>query len=51
MSSNDHNRNLLMQAALHGHIELVRHLVNFSDSLNIQLEDKDQDGRNTLFYW
>ena len=40
-----------MQASLHGHLELVRHLVNFSDTLGFDVQQIDADGRNALFYW
>ena len=40
-----------MQAALYGHLELTRHLVNFSDTLDLDINQADLDGRNALFYW
>ena len=49
--SDRHQRTLLMQASLHGHLELVRHLVNFSDTLGFDVQQIDADGRNALFDW
>ena len=49
---NDYSdRNILMQAALHGHKDMVDYLTNNASALNLDLHQKDKDERNVLFYW
>ena len=42
--------NVLMEAAGHGHVELVRRIVAIRRSLDIRLDDDDESGWNALFY-
>ncbi len=51
LDSDNNNRNLLMQTALHGHLGLAEFLVNNSELLRVDLTQKDREGRNVLFYW
>ena len=51
VESDGHGRTLLMQAALHGHTHMVEFLVNNSQAMGVDLEQRDQDERNVLFYW
>jgi len=47
----DHgNRTVYMQAALNGHLEMVKYLTTNAESLGLKLEQTDNEGRNVLFY-
>ncbi|ELT90932.1 hypothetical protein CAPTEDRAFT_220592 [Capitella teleta] len=43
-------RNILMQAVLHGHTNVVQFLFNNSKALALNVHQCDSDGRNLLFY-
>ena len=45
-----HNRTVLMQAAYNAHKELVMYLIDNEISLGLDVNQKDKDGRNVLFY-
>lgn len=45
-----HNRTVLMQAAYNAHRELVTYLIDNEISLGLDVNQKDKDGRNVLFY-
>jgi len=45
-----HNRTVLMQAAYNVHKSLVLYLIDNELSLSLDVNQKDQDGRNVLFY-
>ena len=51
VESDFHNRNLVMQACLNGHVNLVEFLLNNREPLGVDTRQKDKDGRNALFYW
>ena len=44
------SRTVFMQAALNGHVDMLRYLAVNADTLGIKLEQTDNDGRNALFY-
>ena len=49
---NDNNdRNILMQAALHGHQSMLEYITQNAHTLDIDIHQKDKDHRNVLFYW
>lgn len=45
-----YNRTVLMQAAYNAHRDLVIYLIENEISLGLDLNQKDKDGRNVLFY-
>ena len=51
VQSDAHARTLLMQAALHGHVNMVEFLINNSSMLNMDIHQVDKDQRNVIFYW
>ena len=51
VENDKYNRTILMQAALHGHSHIVQFIFNNSTALNIDVHQKDSDGRNLIFYW
>lgn len=44
------NRTVYMQAALNGHLDMVKYLTANAESLGLKLEQTDNEGRNVLFY-
>lgn len=45
-----HNRTVLMQSAYNAHKDLVTHLIDNEITLGLDVNQKDKDGRNVLFY-
>lgn len=50
LSDDFHNRTVLMQAAYNAHKDLVNFLIENELSLGLDVNQKDKDGRNVLFY-
>ena len=50
VENDKYNRTVLMQAALHGHTHIVQFIFNNCKALDIDVQQKDSDGRNLLFY-
>ena len=50
LCDDSHNRTVLMQGAYNAHKELVMYLIDNEISLGLDVNQKDKDGRNVLFY-
>ena len=51
MMADDRGRTVLMQAAAGKHLALVQYLISNRDTLDLQLDAVDDNGRDVLFSW